>query len=86
MKISTDVIFAVMCVLCALTVAVYIFTREKRFKAMILSVMTGLFALFILNYFGDKLKVNVPLNTFDVCGSMVLGVPFLIGVILINSI
>lgn len=75
---DTDFIFAAVCGVVILIMAVYYLKREKRLKALLFGSLTGLAALFILNKYGGNFDTELPLNTFNLCGSAVLGVPFVI--------
>lgn len=81
---DTDFIFAAVCGVVILIMAVYYLKREKRLKALLFGSLTGLAALFILNKYGGNFDTELPLNTFNLCGSAVLGVPFVICLVILK--
>lgn len=81
---STDFIFAAVCAVAILIMIVYYMKCKKRLRAMIFGALTGLAALFILNKFGGNFDTELPLNTFNVIGSAILGVPFVICMVILR--
>ncbi len=79
-----NTIFLSLCAIAALTMSIYYLTRFKRFKTLFFGTFTGITALLLLNSFGGGFGAALPLNIFNVCGSVVLGVPFLICAIVFN--
>lgn len=73
-----NTIFVSLCAIAALTMSIYYLTRFKRLKTVFFGTFTGITALLLLNSFGGGFGAALPLNLFNVCGSAVLGVPFLI--------
>lgn len=83
---DTDIIFAAVCGAVILIMAIYYLKREKRLKAILFGSVTGLAALFILNKYGGNFDTELPLNIFNLCGSAVLGVPFVICLVLLKIV
>lgn len=81
---STDYIFAAVCAVVILIMIIYYLKCKKRVRALIFGAVTGLAALFILNRFGGNFDTHLPLNTFNVIGSAVLGVPFVICMVILR--
>lgn len=79
-----NVIFWCLCAAAVLAMAIYYLTRYKRLKTAVFGTFTGILALLILNCFGEKWGADLPLNIFNLCGSAVLGVPFVICIVIIN--
>jgi hypothetical protein len=52
--------------------------------SMLVGAVTGGAALFIVNKYGAFIGADVPLNLFNVMGSAVLGVPFVIFIVIMN--
>lgn len=48
--------------------------------------VTGLAALFLLNKYGCYIGAELPLDLFDLCGSAVLGVPFVVCLVILKFI
>lgn len=76
-----NMIFWSLCAVAVLAMTVYYLTRLKRLKTAFFGAFTGTAALLLLNSFGGGFGVALPLNLFNVCGSTVLGVPFLICIV-----
>lgn len=70
--------------LTAAIMLIYYIRRKRRFISAFFGVFSGLAALLLVNRFGGAIGVELPLNMFNVCGSMVLGIPFVAFVIIMN--
>lgn len=81
---NTEIIFYSVCALTALIMFIYIRRRKKWLSTAIFGIISGLAALFLINSFGGGFGVNIPLNTFNVCGSVVLGVPFVAAMVILG--
>ena len=81
---NTEYIFAAVCAIVILIMIIYYLKCKKRVRALIFGAVTGLAALFILNRFGGNFDTYLPLNTFNVIGSAVLGVPFVICMVILR--
>lgn len=79
---DTDMIFAAVCGAALLIMLAYYRKCERRLRAFLFGSLTGLAALFILNRYGAAFNSALPLNTLNLCGSAVLGVPFVIFLVL----
>ena len=81
-----DMIFAFVCVGAAVIMAVYYLTRKRRVRNFLFGSLTGLAALFILNRYGGHFGTMLPLNWFNVSGSAILGVPFVIILVIMKML
>lgn len=63
---------------------IYYIRRRRKFISAFFGVISGLAALFLLNKFGGGLGIDLPLNLFNICGSAVLGIPFVALLIIVN--
>ncbi len=81
---NTEIIFYSVCALTAAIMFIYIRRRKKWLSTAIFGVVSGLAALFLINSFGGGFGVHIPLNTFNVCGSVVLGVPFVAAIVILG--
>lgn len=81
---NTDILFAAVCTVAVLIMVIYYLKCKKRLRALIFGAMTGLAALFILNKFGGNFDTRLPLNAFNLAGSAVLGVPFVICMVVLR--
>lgn len=74
------------CAAVVLIMFIYYSRRQKRLASVILGTVTGVAALVLVNKFGYIIGADLPLNLFNICGSTVLGVPFVAGLIIIKYI
>ncbi len=81
---NTEIIFFLICAAIVLIMLVYYCRRQKKFSTVAFGIITGLAALFLVNKFGGIIGAELPLNTFNVCGSAVLGVPFVACLVIIK--
>ncbi len=83
---GTDNLFALICGAVITIMLIYYVRHKRRIRAFLFGSLTGLAALLILNKFGGQFDTCLPLNIFNVCGSAVLGVPFVICLVILNII
>ena len=81
---TTDNILYIMYGLAVLVMFIYYIRRRRKFLSAFFGVFSGLAALFLLNKFGGMIGVEMPLNVFNLCGSAVLGIPFVALLIIVN--
>ena len=74
----SDIIFAGICIAAAAIIIIYHFTRRNRWGSIISSTLTGVSALCLLSHFGSRFGTDITLNVFNIFGSVILGVPFLL--------
>lgn len=82
----TDVIFYLICGGAAVVMAVYYLRRRHRLSSALFGSISGISALLLLNFFGEAFGAQLPLNVFNVCGSLVLGAPFVASLVIITHI
>ena len=78
------IIFWSLCGAAVLAMIIYYATRLKRLKTVLYGIITGIVSLLLVNYFGNRFGAVLPLNIFNVSGSIILGVPFVICMIIFN--
>lgn len=83
---TSEIIFTVICVLTAFIMLIYYIKRERKLLSFLFGAITGTVALVLLNKYGVCIGINVPLNMFNVSGSVVLGVPFVICLVILQMI
>ena len=83
---NRNMIFAAICGAVTLIMAIYYLCRERSVKTMMFGALTGGTALLILNQYGSMFSLSLPLNAFNVAGSTVLGVPFVVILVLLKII
>jgi hypothetical protein len=81
---ETETIFKLLCGAVVAIMLIYYLRREKKLMSVLTGVVTGGAALFIVNKYGAFIGADVPLNLFNVLGSAVLGVPFVIFIVIMN--
>ena len=70
----------------ALIMLIYYIGRDKKIRSFLFGSLTGLGALMLINEYQSYIGVNIPLNLFNVSGSAVLGVPFVIMLVIIQQL
>ncbi|MCQ2490835.1 MAG: pro-sigmaK processing inhibitor BofA family protein [Ruminococcus sp.] len=83
---DTEAIFRLICGGAAAVMIVCCARRRHRLLSVLLGSGTGLAALMLVNLFGSSIGAHIPLNLFNVCGSTVLGAPFVAALIIIRYI
>ncbi len=63
---------------------VYYIRRKRRLISAFFGMFSGFAALLLVNRFGGCIGTELPLNLFNLCGSMVLGIPFVALIIIVN--
>lgn len=82
----TDIIFYLICGGAAVFMAVYYLRRKHRLTSALFGGFSGIAALILLNHFGEVFGSQLPLNLFNVCGSLVLGAPFVASLVILTHI
>lgn len=75
---TADLLFKGVCAAVLLIMLIYYLKRERKIISFLFGALTGAAALIVLNKYGSLIGVNIPLNTFNVSGSTILGVPFVV--------
>lgn len=83
---KTEMIFRLICGAVGLIMFVYYLRRERKIASLMYGAVTGLAALFLLNKYGCYIGAELPLDLFDLCGSAVLGVPFVVCLVILKFI
>ncbi len=81
---TAEQLFYVVCAVTAVIMFIYYIRRKKRIISAFFGVFSGFAALLLVNYFGFYIDTELPLNLFNVCGSMILGIPFVALIIIVN--
>ena len=81
---DTELIFGMICLISLIIIGVYYLKRRRRISSFLTGAATGLIALFITNKYGSILDINLHLNTFNICGSVFLGAPFVVFLVIMN--
>ena len=80
----TETIFRIGCAAVILVAAIYYFRREKKILSLFIGAFTGCAALCIVNKYGSFLGIDIHLNLFNTLGSIILGVPFVVFLVIMN--
>lgn len=83
---TADNIFWIVCAAAAVIMLIYYIKRERKLLSFFFGALTGAAALVILNEYGSMIGADVPLNTFNIGGSIVLGVPFVICLVILKQL
>ena len=81
---ETDMIFRALCGAVIAVMTVYFFRREKKLLSFFTGAFTGCAALFLINKYGVFFGIVIPLNLFNISGSIILGVPFVVFLVIMN--
>lgn len=81
---STDMIFRSLCGAVSVIMMIYYFRREKKLLSFLVGAVTGGAALFLVNKYGTIVGIDIPLNLFNTAGSLILGVPFVVFLVIMN--
>lgn len=81
---DTDIIFKSLCGAVVLIMTIYHLRREKKLLSLIIGAVTGIAALFLINKYGGMIGVEIPLNLFNLIGSTILGVPFVVFLVIMS--
>lgn len=81
---TVEQLFYVVCAVMAVIMFIYYIRRKKRIISAFFGVFSGFAALLLVNRFGGCIGAELPLNLFNLCGSMVLGIPFVAFMIIVN--
>ena len=81
---NPEMIFRALCILVIIIMIIYYLKREKKLLSFLTGAFTGIAALFLMNRYGDMLGLTIPLNVFNISGSVVLGVPFVVFLVIMN--
>lgn len=81
---TVEQLFYVVCAVTAVIMFIYYIRRKKRIISAFFGVFSGFAALLLVNRFGGCIGAELPLNLFNLCGSMVLGIPFVAFMIIVN--
>lgn len=80
----TETLFYIVCGAAAAAMLLYYIKRRHKVLSFIFGSVSGLLTLFLFNKFGYVAGLEIPLNLFNICGSAVLGIPFVAALIIIN--
>lgn len=81
---NTELLFRAVCAAVIIIMLIYYLRREKKLLSIIIGSITGGAALFIVNKYGGALGLDIPLNTFNILGSLILGSPFVVFLVIMN--
>lgn len=77
-------IFKIICGIIAVIMTIYYYRREKKLFSFFVGAFTGSAALFIVNKYGSLIGMTIPLNLFNISGSVILGAPFVLFLVIMN--
>lgn len=71
-------IFFTICGFVFLIMLVTYIKKKHRILSFIFGSLSGITALFLLCRYGSEIGAEVPMNFFNLCGSGILGIPFVV--------
>lgn len=71
-------IFFIICGFVFLIMLVTYIKKKHRILSFIFGSLSGMTALFLLCKYGSGIGAEVPMNFFNLCGSGILGIPFVV--------
>lgn len=77
-------IFSIICGIAILVMVVYYIRRKRKVRSLLFGALTGAAALILVNKYGDLIGTDIPLSVFNITGSCILGVPFVVILVVIN--
>ncbi|MDO4863902.1 MAG: pro-sigmaK processing inhibitor BofA family protein [Ruminococcus sp.] len=83
---DTGLIFYIVCGAVLAAMVVYYARRKHKLLSALFGSGSGLAALLLVNYFGGQFGAYLPMNLFNVCGSTVLGAPFVAAMIVVRCL
>lgn len=81
---NADTIFTFLCIAVTAIIIVYYLKREKKLISVLTGTITGIASLFIINRYGSFFSFEIHLNLFNIIGSVILGVPFVVFLVIMN--
>lgn len=70
-----DMIFKGICVAIILIMVVYYAKRKNTIRSAFVGMLSGVAALVLLHYFGDRIGYSPPVNMFNTGVALTLGIP-----------
>lgn len=83
---TADTAFFAACAAALLAMFIYYKKSRRRAVRLLTGTLTGLAALFIVQRYDFLIGADIPLNAFNLCGSAVLGVPFVLCMVILRFI
>ncbi len=83
---TADMVFVAACAAAVLAMFIYYKKSRRRIARFLTGTLTGLAALFIVQRCAPLVGAEIPLNAFNLCGSAVLGVPFVLCMVILRFI
>ena len=77
-------VFKIICGIVAVIMSVYYLRRKKKILSFFIGAFTGSAALFIVNKYGSLIGMTIPLNLFNISGSIILGAPYVLFLVIMN--
>ncbi|WP_024859805.1 pro-sigmaK processing inhibitor BofA family protein [Ruminococcus flavefaciens] len=81
---DTEMLFKIFCGAIAAVMIIYYIRRQKKMLSFFIGAFTGGAALFIVNKYGPLFGTDIPLNLFNILGSLILGAPFVAFIVIMN--
>jgi len=82
--LETNTIFIVGCTAAAAAMVIYYLRKRRNTASFIAGTVSGIVSLFLLEKVSDLFSLNIPLNLFNIAGSLILGVPYVVILAIMN--
>ncbi len=82
--LETNTIFIVGCTAAAAAMGIYYLRNRRNIASFIAGTVSGIVSLFLLEKVSDLFSLNIPLNLFNIAGSLILGVPYVVILAIMN--
>ena len=63
---------------------IYYLRNRRNIASFIAGTVSGIVSLFLLEKVSDLFSLNIPLNLFNIAGSLILGVPYVVILAIMN--
>ncbi len=82
--LETNTIFIVGCAAAAAAMVIYYLRNRRNIASFIAGTVSGIVSLFLLEKVSALFSLNIPLNLFNIAGSLILGVPYVVILAIMN--
>ena len=81
---KTDTIFKLICTALIVIMMLLYFRRNNKVSSFLYGAVSGLISLMLLDEIGEYINVSVVMNYFNIGGSILFGVPYVILLTIMN--
>ncbi|OPZ18688.1 MAG: hypothetical protein BWZ04_02602 [Firmicutes bacterium ADurb.BinA205] len=81
---DTKSLFFAICAVSFIVMAVYYVRKRRTISSVISGALPGIVSLFLLEKASEMFSLSVTLNPFNIIGSLILGVPYVVIITIMN--